>query len=118
MFGAHPSLRDGNCAVFIWPLVSRGIFRERRRTGGIAHLDVIESFFERAFNGATVAQVLCKFFLLREIVGQVKKSRWHEERKIVRTSSAFICNSNTAARRDGLAKARSIDLVDVRRGFR
>ena len=91
------------------------IVRKRRRTGGIAHLDVIESFFERAFNSATVAQVLCKFFLLEEIVGQVKKGGWHEEGKTVHTSSAFICNSNTAARRDGLANARSIDLVDVRR---
>jgi hypothetical protein len=41
---------------------------------------------------------------------------WHKERKIVRTSRAFICNSNTAARRDVLVNTRSSDLVDIRRG--
>ena len=40
--------------------------------GGIAHLNVSEGFFERAFNRATIAQILCKFFLLWEIVGWSK----------------------------------------------
>ena len=43
---------------------------------------------------------------------------WHKGRKIARTSRAFICNSNTAARRDVLVNTRSSDLVDIRRGFR
>lgn len=55
---------------FRWASLSAGeVFREKRRTGGITHLDVIESFLERALNCTTIAQVLCEFFLLWEIVG-------------------------------------------------